>query len=98
MFAVEVRDSRTGRGMRRALLAALLASSSLAGGTAAMAAAAPAKADQGVQVEDLVVTARLRSESLQQVPVAISVVSGALATQENRTDVASLIAVIPSVE
>ena len=84
----------------RTLLAALLATSCLAGATAAMAQAAPAKTDgQSVTtLEDLVVTARLRSETLQNVPVAISVVTGALAMQENRNDLTALIAVIPSVE
>ena len=65
--------------LRRALLAGLMASSSLVAATSAMAAdAATAKANaQGVTtLEDLVVTARLRSETLQNVPVAISVVTG----------------------
>ncbi|MBS0332042.1 MAG: TonB-dependent receptor, partial [Proteobacteria bacterium] len=89
----------TRRSARGALLVALLASSSLMGVRAAMAAdAAPAKSDQTVTLDDLVVTARLRSESLQNVPVAVSVITGALATQENRTDIANLVAVIPSVE
>jgi iron complex outermembrane receptor protein len=98
MFAVDARQSRKIPAARRALLVALMAGSSLFVAKAAMAAAAPAKADLGVQVEDLVVTARLRSESLQNVPVAVSVISGALAAQENRNDVASLVAIIPSVE
>lgn len=85
---------------RRTLLIALLASSGVVGAGAARAQTAPSKTDaQGVtQVEDLVVTARLRSESLQNVPVAVSVVTGALAMQENRNDIGALIAVIPSVE
>ena len=85
---------------RRALVVALLASSSFVGAKAAMAQTSPPKADPQTvtQVEDLVVTARLRSESLQNVPVAVSVVTGALAMQENRNDVPGLIAVIPSVE
>ncbi len=48
--------------------------------------------------EEVVVTARRRSETLQSVPVAVSVVSGALALKENRNNVPDLIAVIPSVE
>jgi iron complex outermembrane receptor protein len=98
MFAVDARRSRTGAGARRALFIALLASSSLVAAAAAAAEAAKADAQGVTQVEDLVVTARLRSESLQNVPVAISVVSGVVAAQENRTDIGSLIAVIPSVE
>ena len=82
--------------LRRGLLAALLAGTSLASANAATAAAA-AKVES-VTVDDVVVTARLRTETLQQVPVAISVISGAMAAQENRTDIGDLIAVIPSVE
>ncbi|HEY3950050.1 TonB-dependent receptor [Phenylobacterium sp.] len=100
MLSAKIQKPRSTQAARRTLLVALLASSSLAGGTAAMAQTTPAKTDaQGVtQVEDLVVTARLRSESLQNVPVAVSVLTGALAVQENRNDVSALVAVIPSVE
>ncbi|MBS0364036.1 MAG: TonB-dependent receptor [Proteobacteria bacterium] len=81
-------------------MAALLASSSLFGAHAAMAAGAAAAtaADQTTTLEDLVVTARLRSESLQNVPVAVSVITAAVAVQENRNDISDLIAIIPSVE
>lgn len=102
MFSAKAHHPRSIRAARRVLLAALLASSSLMGATAAMAQgqSATGKTDaQGVTtLEDLVVTARLRSETLQNVPVAISVVTGALAMQENRNDIATLVAVIPSVE
>jgi iron complex outermembrane receptor protein len=97
MFSVTTHNPRAGVSTRRTLMIALLAGSSLVGAHAATAAQA-AKADQTTTVEDLVVTARLRSETLQNVPVAISVVTGALAMQENRNDIASLIAIIPSVE
>ena len=99
MLSAQSHKSRRASAGRGALLVALLATSSLVGAHAAAAAeAAPAKADQAVTLEDLVVTARLRSESLQNVPVAVSVITGALATQENRTDIANLVAIIPSVE
>jgi iron complex outermembrane receptor protein len=100
MSSVKAQTPRLAPAARRGLLVALLASSSLVAATAATAQSATAKADaQGATtLEDLVVTARLRSETLQNVPVAISVVTGQLAMQENRNDITSLIAVIPSVE
>jgi iron complex outermembrane receptor protein len=98
--SVNTHNPRSTLAARRALLIALLTSSSLAGASSAMAQTAPAKAgpQAATQVEDLVVTARLRTETLQSVPVAISVVSGALAQQENRNDIGALIAIIPSVQ
>ena len=60
---------------------------------------ASAKSDsQSTQLQDVVVTARKRSESLQKVPVAVTVVAGSVARQENRNDIVDLVAVIPSVE
>jgi iron complex outermembrane receptor protein len=98
MFSAKAHNPRGAFTARRALLIGLLASSSLIGAKEAIAAPAKADAATVTTVEDLVVTARLRSESLQNVPVAISVVTGTLAMQENRNDIASLIAIIPSVE
>ncbi len=100
MNSVSTHNRRSMLAAHRALLVALLASSSLVGAKAAMAQTSPAKSDaqNTTQLEDLVVTARLRSETLQNVPVAISVVTGALAMQENRNDIVDLVAIIPSVE
>ena len=94
MFAVRAHCPAAAR---RAVFLALLASSSLIGANA-MAAEAKPNAEGATQLEDLVVTARLRSETLQNVPVAVSVVTGAVAAQENRNDIANLVAIIPSVE
>lgn len=79
---------------RSAFALALLASSGLAG--TAMAQTAPTTTAN--QVEEVIVTARLRSESLQTTPVAVSVVSGALVRQENRNNIVDLVALIPSVQ
>ncbi len=100
MSSINTRSESSILCARRALLVALLASSSLVGATAAIAQSAPSKsgAQAVTTVEDLVVTARLRTEVLQNVPVAISVVTGAVAMQENRNDISSLVAIIPSVE
>ncbi len=101
MYSAKAHNPRSiAAAARRPLLAALLVGSSLVSVQAARAAdAAPAKAEaSATQLEDLVITARLRSESLQNVPVAVSVVTGALATQENRNDIANLVAIIPSVQ
>ena len=83
---------------RGAFVAALLASSSLAGVAMAQTAAASTDTNSANQLEEVVVTARLRNESLQTTPVAVSVVSGALVRQENRNNIVDLVALIPSVE
>ena len=99
MGSVITPQRRSAVAARRAALVALLAGSSLvSAGTALAQTGTKAAPQSATTVEDLVVTARLRSESLQDVPVAISVVTGALAMQENRTDIVDLIALMPSVE
>lgn len=50
------------------------------------------------QVQEVVVTARRRTESLEKVPIAVSVVTSAIMKQQNRNNVTDLIAILPSVE
>ncbi|EIZ77606.1 hypothetical protein WSK_3842 [Novosphingobium sp. Rr 2-17] len=52
----------------------------------------------GDHVEDIVVTAQRRKESLQNVPVAVSAVSGATAKAIGITDVSSIQTIAPSLE
>ena len=54
--------------------------------------------DSGVnQIEDVVVTARRRSESLQEVPIAVSSLSGNVVREQNRNSVPDLITLIPTI-
>jgi len=81
---------------------ALLASTALV--TPVMAQAPAPSAPKAVAAgakqgpEEIVVTARRRAESLQSVPVAVSVIAGTIALKDNRFDIQSLAAVIPTVE
>lgn len=101
-----MRTSQTNRGGTRVLLAsaATLLAGAYAGQAAAQSATAPAQASAAAQAQpsdqlaELIVTARKRSESLQKVPVAVSVVSGDLVRQQNRNNLTDLIAMIPSVD
>lgn len=95
------------RGRTRFLLAsAAMLATTYAGHAAAQVAAAPAGTKQAAsaaaqpsnELAELIVTARKRSESLQKVPVAVSVVSGDLVRQQNRNNVTDLISMIPSVD
>jgi iron complex outermembrane receptor protein len=70
---------------------------------AAAEAAAPADATDAAQpvqggLEEITVTARRRSESLQTVPVAVTVMSGADAAAQNLNNIQDMSAEIPSVE
>lgn len=49
-------------------------------------------------LQEVVVTARRRSEDLQQVPVAVSVVSGTLADSQNLNDLQDISATVPAVD
>jgi iron complex outermembrane receptor protein len=66
----------------------------------AIAADAAADASQPAQggLEEITVTARRRSESLQSVPVAVSVMTGAQAQAQNLNNIQDISAEIPSVE
>lgn len=85
-------------------LGGLLASGAVAAQTGPQAPAAvpvPAKEsasteDSGLRMEEVVVTARRREESLQTVPVAVTAISGDALARANVTDVAGLTTQVPS--
>lgn len=84
--------------LRAALLGAV-AFSAVAGAAAAQTAApAAAPANDQTTIGEIVVTARHRSESLQTVPIAVSVVSGALTQSKNLNDIADISSQVPSVD
>jgi iron complex outermembrane recepter protein len=56
----------------------------------------PAYADDSPQLQEIVVTAEKRSENLQEVPIAVTVVSGDSFTKANVSTFASLAAFAPS--
>ena len=60
-----------------------------------VAAAAP---QAGIQIGEVVVTARRRAESLQKVPIAVSVVSGLQAASQNLNDLQDITQEVPSVD
>ncbi len=78
------------RPRRRAIALAVLLGSSCLGGAAAAAEAAPAV------IDELIVTAQRRSESVQQVPAAITAVNAEMMAQRGITDVATLQFAVPS--
>jgi iron complex outermembrane receptor protein len=84
---------------RRARLLAVLLG---AAGLSAIAAAASAQTSQaapgGDTVGEVTVTARHRNESLQQVPIAVSVVSGDQAAAQNLNDIGDISAQVPVVD
>jgi iron complex outermembrane receptor protein len=61
--------------------------------TAAPAATSPAP--QNSQIQDIVVTAQRRSESLEKVPVAITAITGARSTQQGITQPLALVSKVP---
>ncbi|KRB82406.1 hypothetical protein ASE00_10080 [Sphingomonas sp. Root710] len=87
---------------RHALLAFLAFSTSpIATAHAQVAADSPstpaATQDDGYHVEDIVVTARKREERLQDVPVAISALSGSSLLQRGSTDIRAVATLSPGV-
>ncbi len=60
--------------------------------------ATPASADSSTKIGEVVVVARHRLESLQSVPIAISVVDGAQAASKNLNDVQDISAQVPVVD
>jgi outer membrane receptor protein involved in Fe transport len=82
----------------RTLLTGLLASSALIALPAlAQDAPAPAAAQDGATVPDIVVTAQKRSENLQSVPISIVALTSAKLEQLNVADFNSYAALLPSV-
>lgn len=80
----------------RAIMAALLATTGLL--SAESAAAQAAVAEENVnQIADVLVTARRRSESLQEVPIAVSSLGGDVMREQNRNSVPDLITLIPAI-
>ena len=65
-------------------------------GAACMVSAIPALADETPQLQEIVVTAEKRTENLQEVPIAVTVVSGDAFTKANVSSFASLAAFSPS--
>jgi len=85
---------------RRTMLASAAALTAIVGaGPRALAqvSAQPAAASTS-SVGEIVVTARRRAESLQSVPIAVAVVSGAAAAAENLNDIQDIANIVPSVE
>lgn len=99
MYLKSSRNSKTITLSRKAMWAALLAGSSVfAAGAAAAEAADAAGATNVNQVEDVIVTATRRSETLQKVPVAVSVLSGDTLRDQNRNSIPELITLIPAID
>jgi iron complex outermembrane receptor protein len=87
------------RAFERRLLPALVATAlAMAAGEAAaqQAPAAPAKDEPSEKLESITVTATKRSEPLQSVPVAVSVVSGDLIEKLNLNNISTLTSQTPA--
>src|ERR1700744_1131191 len=83
-----------------ALVIVLAAAGAQSSSAVALEAADAADASQPAPggLEEITVTARRRSESLQSVPVAVSVMTGAQAQAQNLNNIQDISAEIPSVE
>ena len=77
---------------RRALKCMLFAGSTLAAMTGASAAAqeAPSDGTSAAQVEEIVVTARRREESLQDVPISVTAFTADALDQTGAPDITAL--------
>ena len=67
-------------------------------GTSASSITAPSAASSGSALENIVVTARRRSESLQKVPVAVTVLGAAQLKRDNLNNVQDILAQVPSAD
>lgn len=97
--SIETLRSTVALGARRRVAvvsAALMLGLSMAAGHAARAAEAAA-ADTGNQLEEITVTARYRSENLQQIPIAITALSGDQLEAHGFTNIVDLDKVAPNV-
>ena len=83
--------------MTRTTIAALLATAAptLALAQAAAPGPAPAPAATPAPIEEIVVTAQLRRETLQAVPLAVTAISGAALSRENIENFADLAKITP---
>ena len=83
---------RTYQHIQRYIAAGLLAAATLR----AQQSASTVSSDPAVQLKPVVVTATLREEPLQEVPVAVSVVDGALAQQNDQNTIFDIASQVPS--
>ena len=69
-----------------------------ASGTSVSTSVVAAAPSSGIQIGEVVVTARRRAESLQKVPIAVSVISGADVATKNLNDLQDITSQVPSVD
>ena len=81
-----------------ALLLSGISTGALAQATAEPSAAVPATAEDDGSVADIIVTAQKRAQSLQDVPVSISVVQAEAIAERNVTQLSDLPALVPGFE
>jgi iron complex outermembrane receptor protein len=86
------------KGWRGALMAGSALICAWGGTVAAQIAPPPPPADTGVTIGEITVTARHRDESLQKVPIAVSVVGGLDAASKNLNDIQDISSIVPSVD
>ena len=89
-------DIVAGAGIRLALVSSLLAGTAMLTPTMSVAQEAGASDADG-QVNEILVTARRRSETLQEVPVAVSVVTSEELNVQNLNNVPELIHAVPAI-
>jgi iron complex outermembrane receptor protein len=82
------------------ILPLLFASAAMAQTQGAAPAAAPAgdAASNSTAIGEVVVTARHRSENLQEVPISVSVVSGVQAAAQNLNDLGDISQIVPAID
>ncbi len=105
MGSGEIRETIVTRKFSTFALLAGTALSFAPGAIAAHAQSVSAPADSSaeqqpssVDANDIVVTARFRNESLQNVPIAVSVVSGATAASRNLNNIQDIAATVPTLD
>lgn len=89
-------DIVAGAGIRLGLVSSLLAGTALLMPTISSAQEAQVSDGDG-QVNEILVTARRRSETLQEVPVAVSVVTGETLRLQNLNNVPDMINAVPAI-
>jgi iron complex outermembrane receptor protein len=81
---------------RAALLASSILTAGLIAALPASAQTAPPSSEEAMSVDEVIVTARRRNERLQDVPIAVTAVSGVTLARENIVDTVDLIRKSPS--